>query len=118
MNSSAKNGILIMKFGGTSVGSVDALKQSAGIVAKGAREWRHVVVVVSAMTGITDALLASAAAAEKGDESAYTAAIDGIQSRHLETTAALLNEGIARSMLEEHIAASSRSCALTATASR
>ena len=56
------------------------------------------------MTGITDALLASAAAAEKGDESAYTAAIDGIQRRHLETTAALLNEGIARSMLEEHIA--------------
>ena len=30
MNSSAKTGILIMKFGGTSVGSVDALKQSAG----------------------------------------------------------------------------------------
>jgi aspartate kinase len=57
-----------------------------------------------AMTGITDALLASASAAEKGDESAYTAAIDGIQRRHLETTAALLDEGIARSMLEEHIA--------------
>ncbi len=103
MNSSAKTGIVIMKFGGTSVGTVDALRQSADIVARGVREWRHVVVVVSAMTGITDALLASASAAEKGDENAYTAAIEGIQRRHLETTAVLLDEGIARSMLEEHI---------------
>jgi aspartokinase len=46
MNSSAKTGILIMKFGGTSVGSVDAPRQSAAIVAKDACEWRHVVVVV------------------------------------------------------------------------
>ena len=118
MNSSGKNGIVIMKFGGTSVGSVDALKQSAGIVAQGAREWRHVVVVVSAMTGITDALLASAAAAEKGDESAYTAAIDGIQRRHLETTAALLMRAWPAARLRSRSAASSRSCALTATAFR
>ncbi len=92
-----------MKFGGTSVGSADALRQSAAIVAQGVNEWRHVVAVVSAMTGITDALLASAAAAEKGDEDAYNASIDNILRRHLETTAALLDEGPARAMLEEHI---------------
>lgn len=103
MESTEKSGILVMKFGGTSVGSADALRQSAAIVAQGVNEWRHVVAVVSAMTGITDALLASAAAAEKGDEDAYNASIDNILRRHLETTAALLDEGPARAMLEEHI---------------
>lgn len=103
MGSSKQKGILVMKFGGTSVGSVDALRQSAQIVAQGAQAWRHVVVVVSAMTGITDALLASAAAAEKGDELAYTAAIDTLQNRHLETIAGLLKEGDARQALEARI---------------
>lgn len=92
-----------MKFGGTSVGSVEALRQSAEIVAKGTRKWQHVVVVVSAMTGITDTLLASAAAAEKGDEPSYTAAIDSIQNYHLETIAGLLHEGKTRSTLETQI---------------
>ncbi len=103
MHSSPKKDIVIMKFGGTSVGSIDALRQSAQIVADGARDWRHVVVVVSAMTGITDALLASAAAAEKGDGAASTAAIDGIQKRHFETIAGLLEEGLPRKMLEDQI---------------
>jgi aspartate kinase len=62
-----------------------------------------VVVVVSAMAGITDALLAAAAAAEKCDEPAAAAAIDGIQSRHLETIAGLIEAGSRRDALEAQV---------------
>ena len=103
MNSSIKTGILIMKFGGTSVGSVDALRQSAAIVAKGARDWPHVVVVVSAMTGITDALLTAATAAGNGNERIYRASIDVILKRHLDVISDLIDEGELRLALESQI---------------
>ena len=103
MISSAKTGILIMKFGGTSVGNVDALRQSAAIVAKGAREWRHVVVVVSAMTGITDALLTAATAAGNGYERIYRASIGVILKRHLDVITDLFEEGELRTTLESQI---------------
>jgi aspartate kinase len=48
-----------MKFGGTSVGSAAALKQAASIVARSAEEC-PTVVVVSALSGITDALIQAA----------------------------------------------------------
>jgi aspartate kinase len=99
MHASTHNGILVMKFGGTSVGSAEALLQSAAIVKKVILDWRRVVVVVSAMTGITDLLLSSAAAAEKGDEPSCTTAIDAIQQGHFETITNLLSEGDSRTEL-------------------
>ena len=92
-----------MKFGGTSVGTVDALRQSADIVAKGAREWRHVVVVVSAMTGITDALLTAATAAGNGYERIYQASIGVVQKRHIDVISDLIEEGELRTALEGQI---------------
>jgi aspartate kinase len=103
MKLSKHNGTLIMKFGGTSVGSVSALRQSAEIVAKGAREWRHVVVVVSAMTGITDSLLTAATAAGNGYERIYRASIDDILKRHMDVIADLIDEGEVRTGLEGQI---------------
>lgn len=103
MKSSAQNNLLVMKFGGTSVGSVDALLQSAAIVKKYLKEWKHIVVVVSAMTGITDDLLAAAAAAEKNDEPAYSATITSILRRQMKTIDGLLNEGKARARLRERV---------------
>jgi aspartate kinase len=57
--------MLVMKFGGTSVESAEAIDRVAGIVR--ARITRHPVVVVSAMGKTTNALLAIAAAAAAGD---------------------------------------------------
>jgi len=51
---------LVMKFGGTSVGSVDALTRAAQIIRDAKRDWARVVVVTSAMSGVTDLLLSSA----------------------------------------------------------
>jgi aspartokinase len=47
------------------------------------------VVVVSAMSGVTDRLLALASAAERHDEAAVASGIDELWARHAEVTAAL-----------------------------
>jgi len=103
MHSSPKKDVLVMKFGGTSVGSIDSLRQAAEIVAKGVKEWRHVAVVVSAMTGITDALLTSATAAGNGNDRIYRASIDDILKRHLDVIAGLIDEGESRAELESQV---------------
>ncbi|MBN2256840.1 MAG: aspartate kinase [Anaerolineaceae bacterium] len=95
--------ILTIKFGGTSVGSVDALKQAAAIVQDQIQKWKHVVVVVSAMNGITDALLTSARYAAGGDETVYRSTIDDIHRRHQETIRALLPKSEGRNNLETTI---------------
>lgn len=48
---------LVMKFGGTSVGCVDALTRAVQIIRDAKRDWARVVVVTSAMSGVTDLLL-------------------------------------------------------------
>ncbi|HMR97705.1 MAG TPA: aspartate kinase [Anaerolineales bacterium] len=51
---------LVMKFGGTSVGSADALTRAVEIIRDAKRDWARVVVVTSAMSSVTDLLLSSA----------------------------------------------------------
>ena len=92
-----------MKFGGTSVGSPSALQQSAAIVKKYEQEWEHVVVVVSAMTGVTDMLLTAAENAERGDEASYTAVIDALHLRHTETINAMILNSSDRENLHNQI---------------
>jgi aspartate kinase len=76
---------LVMKFGGTSVGSPEAISQVAQILSNYASNWDRIVVVVSAMSGVTNALLQSAATAQVGDEDAYTAQIDQLRDQHRDT---------------------------------
>ena len=57
---------LVMKFGGTSVGSVDALVNATQIIRDAKKDWDRVVVVTSAMSGVTNLLLDSAASASHG----------------------------------------------------
>ena len=45
--------LIVMKFGGTSVGNAERFRQCAAIIGKAARHDR-IVVVVSAMAGVTD----------------------------------------------------------------
>ena len=57
----------VMKFGGTSVGSVESILSLKAIVEKEAQQ-QPVIIVVSALGGITDKLLATSQLAVKGDE--------------------------------------------------
>jgi bifunctional aspartokinase / homoserine dehydrogenase 1 len=58
--------LIIMKFGGTSVGTTERFRQCAGIVCRALQE-NNVIVVVSAVAGITDLILQTLEAARKGD---------------------------------------------------
>ena len=70
----------VLKFGGTSVGSVKSILSLKEILETEART-QPVVVVVSALDGITDKLLATSQMALKGDEK-WREEFDAIVTRH------------------------------------
>ncbi|MBI4887045.1 MAG: aspartate kinase [Acidobacteria bacterium] len=59
--------LIVMKFGGTSVGSADRIAQAAQLAVDTAAAGHQVVVVTSAMSKVTDALIAAARQASTGD---------------------------------------------------
>lgn len=71
-----------MKFGGTSVGSPAAITQVVEIVRDHLAKGHELAVVVSAMSGVTDLLLESAAAAAAGDRDKYGAINSTIGAKH------------------------------------
>jgi aspartokinase/homoserine dehydrogenase 1 len=73
----------VKKFGGTSVGSAERIRQSAQIVGDGCRE-HSVVVVVSALSGITDLIMETVSAACAGDRDSSEAKLERIERRHRE----------------------------------
>lgn len=70
----------VLKFGGTSVGSVKSILSLKQIVENEAKK-QPVVIVVSALGGITDKLLATSQLALKGDE-AWREEFEAMVSRH------------------------------------
>lgn len=58
--------LIVMKFGGTSVGSADRIAQAAQLAVDTAANGHEVVVVTSAMSGVTDGLIAAARKASTG----------------------------------------------------
>src|SRR5690242_18112919 len=73
------NRMIVMKFGGSSVGTPDAMRQAARLIA--AHAARAPVVAVSALQGVTDQLLAAAEAAARGDAS-WKDALEDVRRRH------------------------------------
>lgn len=73
---------IAMKFGGTSVGSIAALKQVVDIIEQTRQNGHEMVVVVSAMSGVTDLLINAAQQAEAGDESVAQQARQTIETKH------------------------------------
>jgi bifunctional aspartokinase / homoserine dehydrogenase 1 len=59
--------LIVMKFGGTSVGSAERIAQAAQLAVDTARKGHQVVVVTSAMSKVTDALIGAARKASSGD---------------------------------------------------
>jgi len=82
--------LLVMKFGGTSMGSAERIKVAAGI-SRDQKELRPVVAVVSAMSGVTDLLLNTLRHAEGGDETGIAANLERLSTRHLEACKKLLD---------------------------
>jgi len=85
----------VLKFGGTSVADAAALQRVAAVVHRAHRSTRPVV-VVSALAGVTDALLAAAEAAASGDVERTLPQLDALLERHAEIAGRLARPENAR----------------------
>lgn len=80
--------MIVMKFGGTSVESAEAIERVAEIVAS--RRKQSPVVVVSAMAGVTDQLVSIGHEAATGDCESGLSALQALRARHLQAARQLL----------------------------
>jgi aspartokinase/homoserine dehydrogenase 1 len=100
-----------MKFGGTSVGSPEAIGNVVNIVSEAARAGERVLVVVSAMSGVTDALIKSVDDAAAGNRWGYLSCSQKLRDRHEEVIHMLTTPGKNRdgvlaeiaSLLSQHV---------------
>ncbi|HXG69625.1 MAG TPA: lysine-sensitive aspartokinase 3 [Gemmatimonadaceae bacterium] len=96
--------MIVVKFGGTSVGDAEAIERAAGIV-KGRLD-RQPAVVVSALGGATSALLAVGEQAAKGHLIGALRGVETIRSRHLTECENLLGGSDAADEIAADISAS------------
>jgi len=75
---------IVHKFGGTSVANACGYRTVAGILAGQRRTGEHTAVIVSAMSGVTDALIELVEIAKTRDNS-YPAKLEALKQRHLDT---------------------------------
>ena len=95
--------LLVMKFGGTSVGTPEAMQQVVKIVKAARRDRVRLVVVTSALNGLTDQLLDSAGRAALGDQGAYLKTAQSLQDRHMEIAASLVSSPRRRSAFKDEL---------------
>ncbi|MDE0144167.1 MAG: aspartate kinase [Caldilineaceae bacterium] len=107
--------MIVMKFGGTSVGTTDSIGSTAKIVAAAVERQNQsagvggqpdqgsespgVLVVVSAMGGVTNTLIDAAQAAAAGDETPYRDARSQLLVRHQVVAGQLIEDGVERAGL-------------------
>jgi aspartate kinase len=77
--------MIVMKFGGTLMGSTKAIQHSASLVLRSIQHGEKIVVVPSAMSGVTDQLIKISASAEQGHIAFANDEISLIRQRHLNT---------------------------------
>jgi aspartate kinase len=80
--------VIVLKFGGTSVGDAEAIGRTAGIVRS--RADKKPIVVVSAMAGVTNGLLAIGEQSAKGHLIGAVRAVEAIRQRHIEQAEKLM----------------------------
>ncbi|MES1257732.1 MAG: aspartate kinase, partial [Acidobacteriota bacterium] len=84
--------LLVMKFGGTSVGSPERIRIACDLIAAEAAR-RPVTAVVSAMSKITDLLLDTTRHAEADDQAGIDRGLSLLETRHLEAAGQLAAPG-------------------------
>ncbi len=94
---------LVMKFGGTSVGGGARMRNVCDLVAASAAQGHSVVVVVSAMSGVTDTLIRSARSAAQGESQTYIAAERTLSAQYLAALDEAVSDPTARAALREQI---------------
>ncbi|MHB8524830.1 MAG: aspartate kinase [Candidatus Acidiferrales bacterium] len=106
-----------MKFGGTSVGDASCIGRVVEIVRTASR-LSNIVVVVSAMTGVTDKLIEAATLSERGDRKSTAAIFQKLREQHEAAIVLLVQSNPERnrirSKMEELLRAGERLCQATA----
>lgn len=74
---------LVMKFGGSAVGMTTGLTQVLSIVLYEHERWDRLLIVVSALEGVTDALIEAAHLAELNSRRGYRRIVATLRTRHL-----------------------------------
>ncbi|RPI99232.1 MAG: aspartate kinase, partial [Chloroflexi bacterium] len=96
---------ITMKFGGTSVGSADAIAQVAGLIESAYRQQNRVLVVCSAMSKVTDMLIEGARRASAGDSGRYQALANELRSKHTAAIRSLLSSDVERIATHDEVEA-------------
>ena len=93
--------VQVYKFGGASLADASAVLHAIKIVADAAP--MRTVTVVSALAGVTDALLALAERARGGDQSAVDLAVTHLQKRHVKVAEAVVRTVRARKAILQEL---------------
>src|SRR5687767_1864880 len=92
---------IVHKFGGTSLADAERYRAACEIVLSG-RKGERVAVVVSAMSGVTNALIEAVTLAATQDDS-YLEKLQALQNRHIQTIAELKLQNAQHATLEQTV---------------
>ncbi len=82
---------IVMKFGGTSVANAQKIDEVANIISQNVKKGDSVIVVVSAMAGVTDSLVEVMKGAEEGDLNYINSFMKKIEEKHEEAIKSITN---------------------------
>jgi len=92
----------ILKFGGTSVGDAACIQSVVEIIQAASRE-SDLVVVVSAMSGVTNKLIEAAVHSETGSREAVARIFSDLRQRHAAAMTALIESDSQRNRISEEM---------------
>jgi bifunctional aspartokinase / homoserine dehydrogenase 1 len=93
-----KKPLLVMKFGGTSVGDASCMEKAVDIIRAAARDG-NVVVVVSAMSGVTNKLIEAAKQSETGNPKLVAKILDELCTQHDAVASDLVQSAVERNRI-------------------
>ncbi|MGA9542870.1 MAG: aspartate kinase [Candidatus Sulfotelmatobacter sp.] len=99
LSNAVRKPLRIMKFGGTSVGDASAIERVIDIIRNASRE-SDVVVVVSAMSGVTNQLIDAATQSALGDRHSVATIFHALRKRHEAVVNALIHSAVERSRIQ------------------
>ena len=99
---SASQPLRIMKFGGTSVGDAACIAKVADIIRAGLCE-SNVVVVVSAMSGVTNKLVEAAVQSERGNQDVVNCIFSELREQHDAVLRLLIHSEASRNSISLHM---------------
>ena len=102
LSNTVKKPLRIMKFGGTSVGDASAIRKVVDII-RGASCNSHLVVVVSAMSGVTNQLIEAATQAQAGNRQTVEMIFEQLRKRHDAVVSALIHSVPVRTHVNRHM---------------